>query len=279
MESKVETVWNRRRGADKAQLFMVGIAGLLLIQSSGATAAEPQWSQYLAQGEEQIERQKVDAAEASYRKALLEVEHSPRNTDALVRCMTHLANALSLQGKTEAAVSLYKRCLETCRKAYGKNSEKLVEPLIALGSVYESAGDHRSAYDCYNRALAIGESGFSRYDPAIRAATEHSVSEAEMTALIQKAQVHSAGSVQHTISGLKASRRMLSQVQAKKENDLLRQKENSDQALLSEFKRVAGTEENNKSGIASIQNGAKSKGELYHMRNRPNEKHPSGELD
>jgi len=209
----------------------------VLILSLPATGAQSAWQALIADGDRYIEQQKLVQAEDCYRRALKEVGHTKYTNDDKVKCIEKLAASLVMQNKIEEATHLYYRSLHILEDNYGKNSSRIVSTLFALGSIFESEGDHRSAMKLYKRAVAINERNYGSRSTAL-AESLHRLGHANASAgQISEAERNYKASLailmdEPSLSSSKQLENLLSDY-----NDLLRKNDNTDSALISDFQR------------------------------------------
>jgi tetratricopeptide (TPR) repeat protein len=129
-------------------------------------AAETAWQKSLAIGDTKLASQYISQAEEHYKRAIKELHMVKHTSGDEVKCLTSFANALTLENKTDEALLVYKNTLAILEKADGNSSVKILPTLFALGSIYESVGDHDLAMQYYKRAIAINESHYDSFCPA-----------------------------------------------------------------------------------------------------------------
>jgi tetratricopeptide (TPR) repeat protein len=145
-----------------------------------------------------------------------------------------LANALALQNKTADALVLYKKSLSQLERKYGRQNAHDSETILALGSVYESLGDHDLAASMYHRAFAINQHSFSPYDPAIASSLPNLRRVAPHPQRTQ-ASLHCGTGLNAT--SLESSRSLVNGVVKSPSNDRLRKDDSTDDDLLSDFQK------------------------------------------
>ncbi len=208
---------------------------LLVLMPSSTFAAQKNWQNYLVEGETKLAQGNLLSAEASFNKALTAVKAVFHSDLDLVTCQNKLANVLALENKTGAAEAGYRRSLNLIEQQYGKKSANLLQSLFALGSIYESVGEHNLAAKYYSRAIAINESHFSGLSPGVVFDAKLSVK--SRRALDSRGTYQSGKANASTLAqepGLVASKALVDQL-GDFNQDLLKQENNSDQELISEF--------------------------------------------
>lgn len=196
---------------------------------------EESWQAFLADGDNNLNQQKLFEAEGCYRQALKKVHHSPHTSDDVVKCLEKLAADLALENKTEEAVSYYHKSLGTLERSYGKNSSKLVPTLFALGSIFEAEGDPKIAMKFYRRALAINEQHYGPLSPAVADSLHHLGHATFAAGQPEQAESHYKSSLailmkQPSLSSSAQLESLLNDY-----NDLLKKTDNSDKNLISDF--------------------------------------------
>jgi tetratricopeptide (TPR) repeat protein len=218
------------------RIFSAGIltVALILTFTASLVSAEETWKKSLAQGNDNLTNQNIFQAEKCFKQAVNEIRFVPHTAEEKARCLTALANTLALENKTTEAAAIYQQSLETLETTYGKKSIRLTPPLFALGSLYESAGDHRLAMDYYNRAIGINEKHFGPYSPEfanwLPSPDRASNSKDQLGVRFYK----ESPSVLRQQSGLGASRALENLLPSYHE-DLLKKEDTSDQDLISGF--------------------------------------------
>jgi tetratricopeptide (TPR) repeat protein len=212
-------------------------ANLLVASCLPTTAASASWSTDYAAGEDYLSDQQLPQAEASFRKALKEVQQNGHSVDDEAKCSARLADALALRGKTDMAQALYRKALTSLEQHYGKESKKIVPALLRLGSMYESEGDPTTAIAMYKRAMSINERNYGPYSPAVANSLRrlgratYGAGDKREAAKNYKA----ALSILMQEPGLSASNQMEGLL--KDYHDLLRTSDNSNKDLLIDFRR------------------------------------------
>jgi tetratricopeptide (TPR) repeat protein len=232
---------NQRKESMELQ-FGISNIGLALIVAAiftnycPALAAANNWQQLVSQGDADLNRQSVSDAEKHFRLALTAVE----------------------QNKPTGAIALYRKSLTLLEKKYGTRNPQEVATIVALGSVYESLGDHDLAANMYHQALSIHAKKFSHYDPAVAESLPN------LDRIIQADRPASsstqAGTGMNSMS-LDASHSMVSSVVKKPAKDLLQSNDSTDGDLLSDFhKQILRSEDastySNQLRSASVQETA-----------------------
>ncbi|HEY9720096.1 MAG TPA: tetratricopeptide repeat protein [Trichormus sp.] len=219
-----------------AKNAIYAMAMIQLFGSSSALAAiDNNWHRWLAAGDVDLSQERLLPAEDCFRTALRQLDKAPHNDDELVTCLEKLASTLTLEDKTEEAIRLYQRCLKILEREYGNDSPRVLSTLFALGSIYESAGDHELAMGLYSRALSINEKAYGPFSPSV-AATLHRLGRAN----------YNAGKVDEAEHNYKRSLAILvnqPSLGASSElesllgdySDLLRKKDTIDSDLVSDF--------------------------------------------
>ncbi|MCC7530829.1 MAG: tetratricopeptide repeat protein [Candidatus Melainabacteria bacterium] len=121
--------------------------------------ANSDWRTPYVEGERKLKTQELEAAEAAFSEALRKVKSSKKGSaDDVALCYQSLASVHYMRDRFyEQVLPLYKRAISTLENAYGKESPKLVPPLVALAGVREDEGDNKSASKLLTRAVAIVE--------------------------------------------------------------------------------------------------------------------------
>lgn len=110
---------------------------------------------------------------------------------------------------------------------------------LALGSLYESLGDHAAADTLYHKALAANENHAGPYNPAFAAAVKglHRLPPSDEAA----GKVHTPANANISSlteeSGLESSRKLEKIINSAKNNDLLNENDDTDRALVSDFRK------------------------------------------
>jgi tetratricopeptide (TPR) repeat protein len=200
-------------------------------------AASTSWTTDYAAGDNYLSEQKLPQAEASFRKALKELQQGSHNVDDESKCMNRLADALALRDKTVMAQEFYQKSLTLLEHHYGKDSKQIAPALLKLGSMYESEGDHTTAIGLYQRAMSINERNYGPYSPAV-ANSLHRLGRASSRVGDKKEAAKSykaALSILMQEPGLSASTQMEGLL--KDYHDLLKNSDSSDKDLLVDFRR------------------------------------------
>lgn len=250
----------------------VAMLTIMALTIQPGLAAESSWNSDYARGLEAESAQQPAQAEASFRKALDEMQHEPHKTTDQEACLRKLGDALMLRNKTREAQSIYQYLLNLLTKNYGANSTKVAPILIVLGSIQESLGDHTSAMSFYQRALNINEKNYGRYSPEF-AGTLHSVGRASYragdTASANK-HYKKALSILSQEAGLNASQELKGLL--KDYNDLIKGDDQSDKDLIKTFDsdiygtKTAATPQTNSSGSTGTANSAWSKENAFQLK-------------
>lgn len=154
--------WTQKQAA-----WSLAVSLSILVQISSTAAESQNWSSLYTDGTSQLQQQKLNAAESSFRQALSLVKEQSKNPADTEQCMLKLADTLALEEKISEAQSIYQQLLDILVKRYGSSSSKLAPVLMALGSIQESEGDHTTAMQYYNRALKINERSYGPYSPGV----------------------------------------------------------------------------------------------------------------
>lgn len=119
----------------------------------------PDWRTPYVEGERKLKTQELEAAEAAFAEALRNVKNNKNSTAAdIALCYQSLASVHYMRDRYyEQVLPSYKKAISTLEKAYGKDSPKLVSPLVALAGVREDEGDYKVATALLTRAIAIVE--------------------------------------------------------------------------------------------------------------------------
>jgi tetratricopeptide (TPR) repeat protein len=119
----------------------------------------PDWRTPYVEGERKLKTQELEAAEAAFSEALRNAKNNKNSTAAdIALCYQSLASVHYMRDRFyEQVLPLYKKAISTLEKAYGKDSPKLVSPLVALAGVREDEGDYKVAAKLLTRAIAITE--------------------------------------------------------------------------------------------------------------------------
>lgn len=117
------------------------------------------WRTPYVEGERKLKTQELEAAEAAFSEALRNAKNNKNSTAAdIALCYQSLASVHYMRDRFyEQVLPLYKKAISTLEKAYGKDSPKLVSPLVALAGVREDEGDYKVASKLLTRAIAIVE--------------------------------------------------------------------------------------------------------------------------
>lgn len=130
-----------------------------MAMAKGNQSANPDWRTPYVEGERKLKTQELEAAEAAFAEALRNVKSSKNRTaDDVALCYQSLASVHYMRDRFyEQVLPLYGKAMSTLEKAYGKESPKLVPPLVALAGVREDEGDYKTASKLLTRAVAIVE--------------------------------------------------------------------------------------------------------------------------
>jgi tetratricopeptide (TPR) repeat protein len=202
-------------------------------------------------------QERLQPAEDCYRRALAAIDKSDHTTGELVTCMQKLAATLVLEDKTEEAITIYQRVLKLIERDSSKDSADLVPTLFALGSIYESAGDHELAMNLYSRALAINERTYGPLSPAVATAL-HRLGRASFHAgKVEQAEHNYKQSLAILLNqpGLTASNELESLLADY--SDLLHKKDSTDSDLVSDF-QTEFLKDNPRAALPSIKAGPQS---------------------
>jgi len=145
------------------------VAGMLGVATAPLTAAAApvNWSELFADGQRALDQQSLSLAENKFRKAYALVLKQSKNAPDEEKCMLKLAATLALEDKTGEAQSLYQKLLRLLISRYGARSSQVAPVLMALGSLQEAEGDHSTAMNYYQQALAINETHYGPYSPYV----------------------------------------------------------------------------------------------------------------
>jgi tetratricopeptide (TPR) repeat protein len=198
-------------------------------------ASEGEWKTYCAKGDDALANQNPMEAEGCYRKAL-SLAKAAGDGEATESCQIKLAEALSLRNKPVEAQAIYQQLLSTMTRKYGSNSKKLITPLMALGSIQESVGDHAAAITYYQRALRLNEKNDGPYSPEF-AANLHALGRANARVGKRNEAVRQ---YKQAVSILMKEPSLRSSEQLEKVmhdyTDLLKNTDDSDKSLINDFK-------------------------------------------
>ncbi|HEY9773220.1 MAG TPA: tetratricopeptide repeat protein [Planktothrix sp.] len=222
-------------------LLVLSTIAISSVVAIGPTvAASPQtrlpWTEYANRADGLLNVGKLKEAERYYRQALRAAEGTPDNIPAMALCQNKLANVLALQDKTAEAVETYRKSLALLARDHKLSSRKLrLKTIIALGSIYESVGDHASAAQLYRISLAQSEKEAGPYDPALAGRLKNLSHLAIQTSKTGK----QPGSMSELAvsSDLDASERMAKMIASRKNTDLINNNDQTDANLLSEFRK------------------------------------------
>lgn len=156
-----------RLNASFSLLILSVVSTALTIQTPALAEGKISWSTAYSDGTEALSAGKLANAEEQLRKALQLVKSQSKDPADSEKCMLKLADTLALRAKTSEAQQLYLTLQTNLSKRYGSNSKQIAPVLIALGSIQESFGDHRTAMSYYSRALKINEATWGPYSPGI----------------------------------------------------------------------------------------------------------------
>lgn len=228
------------------------LVAVLILSSRQVIATETAWQKSMTEGIRCLDNQSIAQAEKYFGQAIREIDLVPHRTEDKVKCLNALANALALENQTDAAEVSYKNSLAIIEKTYGKNSIKILPALFALGSIYESAGNHDVAMQYYKRAITINEEHYGPYCPPF--ANSLPVSD-QIQESINKNKKNEYESAQVSIlskqAGLDASKVLQSLLPSYKK-DLLTEDDSSDQDLISSFQTEVAKVSTNDIGSANI---------------------------
>ncbi|HEY9685312.1 MAG TPA: tetratricopeptide repeat protein [Oculatellaceae cyanobacterium] len=200
-----------------------------------ALAADGEWKVYCAKGDEAIANQNPVEAEGYYRKAV-SLAQARGDAEPIETCETKLAEALALRNKPIEAQAIYKQLLASMTKRYGSGSKKLIAPLMALGSIQESVGDHTTAISFYQRALHLNEKSDGPYSPEF-AESLHALGRANAKLGRRNEavkQYKQAVSILMKEPSLQASEQL--EKVMRDYTDLLKKTDDSDKSLINDFK-------------------------------------------
>ena len=228
------------------------LVAVLILSSRQVIATETAWQKSMTEGIRSLDNQSIGQAEKYFRQAVREIDLVPHKTEDKVKCLNALANALALENQPDAAEGTYKKSLAILEKTYGKSSIKILPALFALGSIYESGGDHEAAMQYYKRAIATNEKHYGPYCPPF--AGNLPVSD-QTQGSINKNKKNGYESAQLSIlskqAGLDASKVLQSLLPSYKK-DLLTEDDSSDQDLISSFQTEVAKVSTNDIGSANI---------------------------
>lgn len=122
---------------------------------SSTAAAMPSWKAALVEGRKFMQLQEFEKAERCFRIAVKDAIRNQASVDDIAECREALGDALEQYDHSPEAKSQYKKALKVLTKAYGTESPKLILPLLALGSVWETDLEFKHAITVYKRAADI----------------------------------------------------------------------------------------------------------------------------
>ncbi len=130
-----------------------------MAMAKGKFPVNTDWRTPYVEGERKLKTQEYEAAEAAFSEALRNVKSNKDSTAADISlCYQSLASAHYLRDRYyEQVLPLYKKAISTIEKKYGKDSPKVVAPLVAIARVREEEGDYKVAAKLLTRAVAIVE--------------------------------------------------------------------------------------------------------------------------
>lgn len=124
-----------------------------------AEAPEPaRWASHMETGAKAYDRRRWSDAEAAFKAALEEAEHSFGARDRrLADTLWHLASVHHHQGRRDEAEPLYRRALAIYEQHPGADQRRYAQTLNDLGVLYRQQGQHERAEGLLQRALAVRE--------------------------------------------------------------------------------------------------------------------------
>lgn len=122
-------------------------------------AASSDWRTPYVEGERKLKTQELEAAESAFEQAWINVRHDKKSTaDDQALCLQSLASVRYMRDQFyEVVVPQYKKAVKLLEKKHGKDSPKVVPPIVALAGVREDEGDFKDADKLLTRALGIVE--------------------------------------------------------------------------------------------------------------------------
>jgi tetratricopeptide (TPR) repeat protein len=216
----------------------ISIVAVVCITSESSlvyAAASSGWQESLAHGDNYANKRELSKAEQCFRQALLKVGQGSHSAEDKSKCLNSLANTLALENKTIEAESTLFKSLSLLEQAYGKNSSKLIPTLLAIGSVYESMGNHVLAMRFYSKASTIGEYGYGQYCPPFSSNSVHMDSEKKILQFGIKTDSSLSGSGLKQGASLESSEHMKNVLPSFSE-DALKYECTSNEDLLTDFK-------------------------------------------
>lgn len=221
--------------------IVFGVVVVSCFGSSLVCAAENSWQGSLAQGDSYVSKRALPKAEQCFRQALLKLDQEHGTVEDKAKCLNSLANTLTLEDKTSEAGSTLFKLLNLSEQAYGKNSPKLIPTLFAIGSIYESVGNHALAMNFYSKAAAIGECGYGTYCPTFSSHLLRMDSSKKTFGITANSGL--SGSPLKQPAELKSSEEMKNSLPMFS-NDILKFECTSNEDLLSDFKHDTAEKEN-----------------------------------
>lgn len=245
-----------RSRTDRGKQRLIGwilptvVIGLLSSTTEAPAADSESWKQAYAKGEAAAANQDLVSAEQDYRKAyglVASQNASPEDTAEVTR---KLASVLALRDKTGEALELYGKLLVLQEKQYGRDSIKLAPVLFALGSIQEAAGDHDAAMVLYQRAVRINEKQWGPYSPEMGESLGRLARSAANVGKYDVSARHfkRAMAILSKQPGLEAANQLEAMIHDYA--DVLKHLDNSDSALIQDFKKdiLKGALEDGSSG-------------------------------
>lgn len=125
----------------------------------GGEPANPDWRTPYVEGERKLKTQELEAAESAFEQAWKNVKQDKRSTaDDQALCLQSLASVRYMRDQFyEVVVPQYKKAIKLLEKSHGKDSPKVVPPVVALSGIREDEGDYKDANKLLTRALTIVE--------------------------------------------------------------------------------------------------------------------------
>lgn len=130
-------------------------------------------SSYLEEGQQAQSSGNLKSAEEYFRQAVKQSDYERQKGAERVKALSALAGVLVLEARSDEAIPIYKRSLSILKQSLGSKNPGLVPTMLALGSIYESDGDHARAMVLYNQVLAISEVNFGPQDREVAKSLHH----------------------------------------------------------------------------------------------------------
>lgn len=123
------------------------------------SAGNLDWRTFYVEGERKLKTQELEAAVSAFEQALKSVKQDKNATaDDEAMCLLSLASVHYMRDRFyEVVVPLYKKAIKLLERKHGKDSPKVVPPIVALAGIREDEGDYNDANKLLTRAQAIVE--------------------------------------------------------------------------------------------------------------------------